>query len=178
MRLSREQSRSLADLVERYHPDLGGAEAPDLDEMEVELGFAVRGAECVEWGMGLQRGYAAMNRRGKGKRVHRALLEIVAGVSDLQAIHKCGNKPCVNLDHVKYGTAAENREDQFRLKETSAVGEGHVWSRLTAEQVADIRARYNPGKNRKQGNGPLLEAEYGLSAGYASQIAKGRTWRR
>lgn len=52
MRLSKEQSLSLAKWIRQHHPLSAAREAvgADVTEVERELGFAVRGDECVEWG--------------------------------------------------------------------------------------------------------------------------------
>jgi hypothetical protein len=170
-RLSREQSQSLARWVRSHHPKAGDAvEVVEPDEKE--LGFAVRGDDCIEWGMSTQRGYGQIGINGRTVRVHRALREVVEGESELPALHGCGNKRCINLDHTYYGTHSENMEDQFRLAETRQYGETHNRAKLTQAQVDDIRARY------VRGQGHALDLEYGLSRGYASTIAKGSTWGR
>lgn len=177
MRLSRSQSQSLASTVRKFHPLVvpdvpAGAGAVALGE----LGFAVRGAECVEWGMSVQRGYGKITLRlPLGRRTsgaHRWVREVQYGLSDLHALHLCSNKRCINLDHTYWGTPKQNADDRSRFKETSQVGDGHRSAKLNASLVDDIRARYGDGGVSQRD----LAREYGVSVGTMSDAIKGKTW--
>lgn len=147
-----------------------------------ELGFAVRGDECIEWGAGLSNGYGAVNvKKRNGKwvpiGVHRAMREIIEGESDLHTLHSCGNKVCFNLDHTRYGTPSDNMQDRFLLNETMNFGEGCHFAKLTQAQVDDIRSRYVRGWDRNnRGNGSELRAEYDISSATLSRIVTGVAW--
>ena len=181
-KLSREQSLSLVKWVHKHHPqsaDVVAREGHDL----AELDFVVRGDECVEWGAGKSGGYGVINIRlvGGGRRMiraHRALRQAVDGLQDLDALHRCGNKACISLDHTYWGTQSDNTLDMYRLSETRNVGETSHLAKLTQAQVDDIRARYVKGNRWHPGNSAELMAEYGISAPTLSMITTGRTWRR
>lgn len=179
MRLSLEQSKSLAKWMRKYHPRSVGAEEvgePDLGELD----FVVRGDDCVEWGASATKGYGQFSMATpcgrRPFRPHRALREIVEGESDLNALHRCGNKLCVNLDHTYYGTQSDNWQDCVRMGESKQIGETATQSKLTADQVGEIRRRYIPTRGRRLGNGRELELEFGLSRSYVSQIMRGDRW--
>ena len=178
--LSKEQSVSLARWVRKHHPRSADvvAHEPDVTEVEAELGFAVRGAECVEWG-----GY--LNPKGYGKititlepgkytslLAHRALREIFGGESSLMALHSCGNEACINLDHTRYGTHRENMDDAIAMGEMPS-GVTHPNGKLSDDQVIEIRSRYTKGNRWYPGNSGELAGEFGVSRDYINQIVRG-----
>lgn len=175
-KLSKEQNKSLARWVRKHHPHSAVRVEGDAEAELEELGFAVHGAECIEWG-----GY--LNPQGYGrvgiptdrghyvpKLAHRAMREVMEGESSLPTLHSCGNEACINLDHTRYGTHAENLADQKRLGEMTQIGETHSRAKLTQSQVDEIKSRY------VRGNGNTLGAEYGLPKGYVAAIVRGARW--
>jgi hypothetical protein len=67
--------------------------------------------ECWEWvGPKLCRGYGLFNYRYKTVYAHRAAYEFAYGEipTELEVMHLCHNKSCVNPNHLKLGTIGEN----------------------------------------------------------------------
>lgn len=183
-KLSKEQSLSLAKWIRQHHPLSAAREAAgaDVTEVEEELGFAVHGDECVEWGSTISpQGYGRVTvtiRVGEYRslQVHRAMREILEGESNLLALHKCSNKRCLNFDHTYFGTSVDNGRDLIELGETSQIGETHTQAKLTRAQVDDLLSRYVVGDRWNPGNSEELAQEFGITRHYVNQIGRGRTW--
>lgn len=73
---------------------------------------------CIWWkGIIGSDGYPVLNVGGKQYRVSRLLCLIYHGLvfsSGYSALHKCGNKSCVNQEHLYVGTQAENNRDTVK----------------------------------------------------------------
>lgn len=79
---------------------------------------------------------------------------------------KCTSKLCVNPDHLSWGTQAENCADIAVVGNRK--GERHHLSKLTEEQVREIRASDEPTK--------VLAERYGVHWVTAYDARIGRTW--
>lgn len=75
--------------------------------------------DCVLWPFAIRKsnGYGAHSERIDGKRVsfdaHRRVCELAHGApkDGMEAAHSCGNKQCVNPDHLSWKTHQENMDD-------------------------------------------------------------------
>jgi len=69
---------------------------------------------CWEWpGRKYPNGYGRIWRGGRDVRTHRYAYLLAKGPipEGLMILHSCDNRPCCNPDHLRAGTAKENRED-------------------------------------------------------------------
>jgi DNA-binding XRE family transcriptional regulator len=95
------------------------------------------------------------------------------------SLHKCDNPPCVRNDgtagHVFEGTKKDNTSDmmskgrnRYKLP-TIKLGEHHHQSRLTKDQVVEIKTRRNETKSS-------LAREFGVSRSTIRNIHDGKVW--
>lgn len=85
--------------------------------------------------------------------------------------HSCDNPPCVRPDHIWLGTPLQNMRDcirKGRMRHPRMVGEQIGVSKLTDQQVREIRAKYKTIQ--------MLAEEYGVSEGTIHFILKRQTW--
>lgn len=134
------------------------------------------GDECLSWPYSADTsGYGKLWINGRCERVHRLACEYANGpapAEGLYAAHSCGNGHlgCCNPGHLRWATPAENAADTDRHGRFMR-GEACSYSKLTWQQVADIRDRVT-GMSQT-----ALAKEYGVSRSLVSLIVKGRIWK-
>lgn len=119
-------------------------------------------------------GYGRMYLKRGDFRVHRVSFYIHNGVirDDLCVCHTCDNPLCVNPHHLWQGTYAENMTDRDEKGRTRR-GERHDRSKLTADDVRDIRATYATGKVTQV----KLADRFGVNNRCISSIVNRLTWK-
>lgn len=137
-------------------------------------------AECIlHTGILDKKGYGRTYFEGRLTTAHRAaycrandlsLDDIVGKV----VRHKCDNPPCVNPEHLEIGTYKDNTKDMLDRGRCSE-GERHYISKLSQEQVEEIRARYT--WRCPTNGGKALAKEFGVVKSTISNIVNGRTYR-
>lgn len=165
-----EEERLAAD-VARFlsHVDVNGPTMPHMK------------TNCHVWTKSCQpRGYGQFVIRVNGRYqpvgAHRqGWIYFVGPISDEKPFvcHRCDNPPCVRLEHLFLGTHQDNMDDMFaKDRRTAAVGEKASKTKLTAEQVIEIRARHANGERMA-----TLGREYGIAGWNISMIVQGRVWK-
>lgn len=109
---------------------------------------------CVVWTAHLRNGYGRFNAGGRVVSAHRFAYEALVGpIPEGHHIHhECENPACVNVDHLRPATNAENVQ----------IGRA---AKLNAEAVAHIRR-----------TGRELAERYGVSISRVSEIVRGVGW--
>lgn len=140
--------------------------------------------ECWEWkaskhksGHGI---FGVGGRKGFMARATRVSMFLAGRLPSIRAcngakgddlvLHHCDNAGCVNPAHLYVGTQKNNSDDRIeRLDIKYAVGEAVGSSKLTAEQVLEIR-------QDKSTSGPKLARMYGVSAQTIYDIKRRKFW--
>lgn len=93
-------------------------------------------------------------------------------LGELVVRHRCDVPSCVNPNHLEAGTHADNKQDSIN-RGRHAYGERSGGAKLTAEEVASIRAAYVRGSNT---SGSLaLGRKYGVSDVHVRMIVTNKT---
>lgn len=144
-----------------------------------------KGGECWEWTGSRSNGYgrtvigskATGTRRSIGAHRLSWLLHFGPIADGFQVCHTCDNRSCVRPAHLFLGTSADNNHDRDwkgRAKLPPVVlGSARPSSRLTEEQVAEIRGLYATGLHSQQ----ALANRYGIGQMTVSSIVRRQTWR-
>tara|TARA_R110000868_G_C10525106_1_gene733468 strand:- start:25 stop:486 length:462 start_codon:yes stop_codon:yes gene_type:complete len=90
--------------------------------------------------------------------------------ADKEILHTCHVRNCVNPDHLRLGTHAENMREMVE-QGNSTKGEKNPSAKLTEEQVREIKGALSKGHRRR-----MLAKKYGVSITQLGSIARGETW--
>jgi hypothetical protein len=93
------------------------------------------------------------------------------------ACHTCTNKHCVNPNHLYWGTQNDNMRDKIK-DGTDCRGQKSVLSKLTDEQVLEIREKHSKkvNKNDNKISTFTLAKEYGVKPSTIGMIICRKTW--
>lgn len=131
---------------------------------------------CWDWrGSTRKGGYGRISHEGKGLVVTRVVLEKKLG-RNLEpgelALHSCDRPICVNPEHLRPGSVRDNTEDMIqRGRSNFAVGERVGTSKLTSDEVIEIRFRRESGES-----GVSLAEEFQVSPSLISHIYTKQRW--
>lgn len=116
-----------------------------------------------------RQGYPQIQRNKKKMTIVRFLWLCRKGsLPKAEMMHKCDNKKCINLAHIKPGTAKENMSDASR-RGLLQLGERHHNSKLTERKAKNILASRRSTKE--------LAIEYGVTVSAIRAVKNRRLWR-
>lgn len=152
-----------------YRPIRTHANVQDL------LARTIRDEEtnCLVWqGARSSFGHGQLRINSKNQEVHRLMATLIYGNPEGRfALHSCDNPPCINPDHLRWGTQKENLlEMQAKGRKHIDYGEATTSAKLTVIQVREIRAMY-PEMNKSQ-----LARMYGVAQPTIRKIVENITW--
>jgi len=90
----------------------------------------------------------------------------------LLVCHRCDNRPCVRPTHLFAGTHQDNSMDAVN-KGRWTTGEKNGASKLTADQVKEIRLRYASGTESQK----TIAADFGINRAMVSYLCSGHSWK-
>lgn len=99
--------------------------------------------ECLVWPFAINQttGYGEYKHKRKTKQPHIYMCERVHGARPTphhEVAHECGNRACVNHQHLRWDTHAGNQADMVRHGRSQRGTKNH-FTKLTPEQVLEIR---------------------------------------
>ena len=132
------------------------------------------GDECYEWPYKLKgNGYGSVSVDGKLWPAHRYALTLYAGpapAEGLHAAHSCNNPPCINPNHLRWATVAENMADRI-VNNTNVPGVKNGQAKLTEAEVIKIRHLLNKGESQLK-----VGKQFGISQSQIGRIHLRETW--
>ena len=140
----------------------------------LKLHAETKQTECLQWPFSFDpSGYGAAEYEGKKIGAHRLMCILTKGKpqsTKLHAAHFCGNKWCVNPNHIRWATASENGLDK-RLHGRAVCGEKNNMSKLTESIVQSAKIM------KKQGHTFTSIARiYNVSRHTIARAIQGKTW--
>lgn len=109
---------------------------------------------------------------GKFYGAHRVAWMIEHGEwPDGVVMHACDNPLCVNVRHLSVGTPADNVKDAVTKGRLAHKGEGNPRSKLTQDQVIEIRVARAAGVTQA-----ALAEKYDVARGTIYKIVTRRKW--
>ena len=132
--------------------------------------------DCWEWQGAIQsKGYGSVGiSKGKTALAHRIAFEITYGEipNGLMVLHTCDDRSCVNPNHLYLGTHQDNMKDMV-TRDRQARGERNGRSKLTIEEVENIRRIYGMGNHTQQ----QVAYQFGVSISSIRKILSEEYWK-
>lgn len=129
---------------------------------------------CFNWTKYLNGGYGRIYVNGRDVYLHRQVLIMHTGIEPdgMFALHSCDNRKCVNPEHLRWGTNADNIADKvLRKRGQRMAGEANPAAKLNKIVADEIRTCYITQKNIS-----ALARAYDVSRPTIIDIVNGKRW--
>lgn len=136
---------------------------------------------CWLWtGRPRHNGYGEFHYQGKTRRAHHVAWLLWRGgiPSGLVVRHGCDVRNCVNPDHLKLGTVADNQRDMVvrgrskKGRPSEVPGEKNGNTHLTNDDVATMKSLLRSGVSA-----PKVARQFHISETQAKRIRSGEAWK-
>lgn len=135
-----------------------------------------KNSKCWVWSRGTDvGGYGKFKINCKQHKTHRMSYQIFVGEipKGKFVLHKCDNPPCCNPKHLFIGSQADNVKDRDnKNRGYDRRGEKHPQSKLTEEDIREIRRLYSTGYYYQKDLGKA----FGITQAIVSKIHKRQIW--
>lgn len=140
---------------------------------------------CWIWTGKRDKGYGKFWYQGQNVTASRFSYEQFVGPipEGHHVLHRCDNPPCIRPEHLFTGTQGDNVKDamqkgRWAYSYGTSLGEAHGLSKLTNEQVREIRKLYQPGHapHRSPTSARSLAKVFHVSKSTILMIVKRRGW--
>lgn len=124
------------------------------------------GSRCWDWTAAKTDGYGQIYIEQSMVYAHRVSYELAHGpiIDSRFVLHRCDRRSCCNPEHLYLGDAKQNMRDR-KDRGGYATGEKHARSKLTDEQVREIRELQQDGFTSRE-----VAKRYSVSASQISRI--------
>lgn len=128
---------------------------------------------CWEWtGITNEKGYGVASYQKRNQLAHRmAWLLTYGALPNGYLLHKCDNSGCVNPEHLRPGTLAENNRDMV-LKGRTCRGSARADAKIVEADVIAIRARAATGEKPH-----VIGLSYNMSQANIRRIVARKMWK-
>ena len=119
-------------------------------------------------------GYGRFSYEGKKILAHRYAAGMLDFPSKIKVRHTCHTPPCVNPEHLTFGSHADNMRDMVEAgRSPRTKGEENGQAKLTESQVLEIRRLYAAGGTTQR----KLAAQFGLHQTRIGCIIRRELWK-
>lgn len=138
--------------------------------------YVERTDSCWLWrGAATSTGYGSYRYGGKPRKAHHvaylkahgSLPESGPGLQGFVVMHTCDNRLCVNPNHLKLGTQAQNIADRQAKGRQATRATKNRWNKITAEDAAKIKEARTLGTKLRE-----LAGFYGVSIGGIQRVLR------
>ncbi len=165
----------LADAVPVSGDTVNGADSAPFPERFTSRVGPPDANGCTPWLARCEpQGYGLIWFNGRQQKAHRVAYQLFVGPipEGMVLLHSCDNRRCVNLDHLRPGTTAENVRDRCQKGRSSdRRGEKSATAKLTETDVREVLRLLSTGLTQRE-----VAAQFGVWQPAISKIHLRQRW--